>query len=283
MVIFVLLNYMTTTETQNLVEKILSLDGDKRVIIVDNASPNNAGIALREYFYGNEFIDVILNDSNSGFARGNNIGYRAALKYNPEFIVVLNSDIELKQNDLIDRIKAVYKQNEFALMGPNIVVPETEIKQNPKRRVLYKKSELIQRQHKLQLKLNSTKKLRVRTFFKQFKLLRKLYLRSQENHVEEIIENTEVDILHGAFVVFSKNFIAEFPEPFDSRTFFYFEMEILAIRLKQKGLVSIYSPSIEVFHHQNLSTRKAFKGEYKKTVFQINNMLNSIKVCLKYY
>ncbi len=283
MVVFVILNYMTTTETQNLVEKIVDLTGEKKIIIVDNDSPNNAGDALKKYFYGNELVDVILNDNNSGFAVGNNIGYKAALKYNPEFVVVLNSDIELKQNDLIDRIKKVYEKDKFAVMGPNIIVPETGIKQNPKRRVLYEKSELIHRQHKLQLKLNNTKKLRIRTFFKQFRLLRKVYLKSREDHMEDIIENTEVGILHGAFVVFSKDFIKEFPEPFDSRTFFYFEMEILAIRLKQKGLVSIYSPSIEVFHHQNLSTRKAFKGEYKKTVFQINNMLNSIKVCLKYY
>lgn len=283
MVIFVLLNYMTTTETQNLVEKILSLDGDKRVIIVDNASPNNAGIALREYFYGNEFIDVILNDSNSGFARGNNIGYRAALKYNPEFIVVLNSDIELKQNDLIDRIKAVYKQNEFAVMGPNIVVPETGMKQNPKRMELYSKSELINRRHKLKLKLRNKKKLRIRSFFKQFKLLRKAYLKSQKNNVENILNNTEVGILHGAFVVFSEQFITNFNEPFDNRTFFYFEMEILGIRLKQKGLKSVYSPSVKVLHHQNLSTKKAFKGEYEKTIFQINNMIDSINVCLSYF
>lgn len=283
MVVFVILNYMTTIETQNLTESILALKGDKRVVIVDNDSPNDAGNILKNYFLNNKQVDVLLTNSNMGFAKGNNIGYKVALKYNPKFVVILNSDIELIQDDLIAKIDNVYAETKFAVMGPSIVVPETGMKQNPKRMELYNKSELIDRLHKLQLKLSNTNKLKIRAFFKQFKVLRKIYLRSQINNNEDILGNTNVGILHGAFVVFSKQFMEEFDKPFDGRTFFYFEMEILGIRLKQKKLNSIYSPLIKVLHHQNLSTRKAFKGEYKKTVFQINNMIKSIEICLSYY
>lgn len=283
MVVFVILNYMTTIETQNLTKSILALQGDKRVIIVDNDSPNDAGNILKNYFLNNKQVDVLLTNSNMGFAKGNNIGYKVALKYNPKFVVILNSDIELIQDDLIAKIDNVYAETKFAVMGPSIVVPETGMKQNPKRMELYSKSELINRRHKLKLKLRNKKKLRIRSFFKQFKLLRKAYLKSQKNNVENILNNTEVGILHGAFVVFSEQFITNFNEPFDNRTFFYFEMEILGIRLKQKGLKSVYSPSVKVLHHQNLSTKKAFKGEYEKTIFQINNMIDSINVCLNYF
>lgn len=284
MTVFVILNYMTTLETEKLVKNILNLNGEKRVIVVDNASPNASGFELQNYFDKSKLVDVILAEENGGFAKGNNIGYKAALKYSPKFIVVLNSDIEITQEDLIDKISEIYNSTKFAIMGPDIVVPETGINQNPKRKNLYTKKQLEKKKETLEKKLRNEKRLRLRSFFKQFNFLRKVYLRTfQINKKSSISITSEVDILHGAFIVFSKKFMNAFIEPFDDRTFFYFEMEILGIRTKRENLISIYTPKIKVLHHQNLSTKKAFQGEYKKTVFQISNMIKSINICLKYY
>ena len=74
-------------------EKIIYSNYD--VIVVDNGSEGNDAQILREKF--KDYIHVIENDKNYGFAEGNNIGIRYALKDSaPDYILLLNSDTEAK-------------------------------------------------------------------------------------------------------------------------------------------------------------------------------------------
>lgn len=67
--------------------------------------------------------DVILieNESNYGFAEGNNIGIRFVLNYmNPDYILLLNNDTVVNKNFLYEMIK-IGESNQFnGIIGPKI-------------------------------------------------------------------------------------------------------------------------------------------------------------------
>ena len=62
-----------------------------KVVVVDNGSKGDDVESLKSR-YGN-YIHLIENDRNYGFAKGNNIGIKYALEnFNPQYILLLNND-----------------------------------------------------------------------------------------------------------------------------------------------------------------------------------------------
>ncbi|MDD1761183.1 MAG: glycosyltransferase family 2 protein [Methanothrix sp.] len=66
-------------------------------------------------------IVIIINDKNYGFAEGNNIGIRYALKFqNPDYVLLLNNDTVVK-NDLLDvLVNAINSDKRIGFAGPII-------------------------------------------------------------------------------------------------------------------------------------------------------------------
>ena len=122
MVCFVILHYMALEETIQCVESILNnIEGDKKVIVVDNCSPNNTGADLEKRYAGSGNVDVLQTGKNLGFAKGNNFGYGYAVQnYDPDFVVVMNNDMEIRQQDFISRMEKSWEEHRFAVMGPDI-------------------------------------------------------------------------------------------------------------------------------------------------------------------
>ena len=80
MIVFVVLHYKVFEETRKCILSLLKLQGDKRIVIVDNHSPNNSGRKLVEEYKNMPEVKVIITQYNLGFACGNNIGYQFAKK-----------------------------------------------------------------------------------------------------------------------------------------------------------------------------------------------------------
>ena len=122
MIAFVILHYRAADMTRKCVERIKALEGDKKIVIVDNASPNGAGQELLDEYTEDSEIKVILNPENSGFAKGNNMGVRWVQKNVPaEFVVVLNNDVEILQKDFCPKVEAIYRRHSFDVLGPDII------------------------------------------------------------------------------------------------------------------------------------------------------------------
>ena len=133
MTAFVVLHYRAIDYTRKCVENIKALEGEKRIIVVDNASPDGSGAILKEEYRGDKEVCVLLNRENSGFARGNNFGVRySKCKFSPDFTVVLNNDVEITQRDFISKIDSIYQAHPFDLLGPDIVSVFSGIHQSPK-------------------------------------------------------------------------------------------------------------------------------------------------------
>ena len=107
MVCFVILHYMALDETTACVESIRgNVEGEKKIIVVDNCSPNGSIADLERIYADAPDVRVMETGSNLGFARGNNFGYKAAVSdYDPDFVVVMNNDMEIRQKDFIRQME----------------------------------------------------------------------------------------------------------------------------------------------------------------------------------
>lgn len=282
MICFVILHYMVIEETKKCVDSILKVEGDKKIIIVDNASTNNSGNILKEMYQNNENIEIIINENNLGFANGNNIGYKKALEYNPDYIAVLNNDIEITQTDFIKRIEKIYNEEKFAVLGPDIYSTTAKIHQSPKRLSSYTYDEVNKLFKEYEIKKNSKFLVPLRCFLKKIKVLKQIVFKNRERNLGIDYNKKYYNIpLHGSFVVFSKDFIKFRDYAFFKKTFMYFEMEILDYECNINNLKEVYDPSIKILHHHSASSNKTFGSELKKVRFMNDCIYDSLNACIE--
>lgn len=92
--VFLILNYQTYTDTIQLVNELLSQEiGNRKIVIVDNCSPNGSFGQLQQEFANSIYVDVIQSGNNGGYAKGNNFGLLYIEKYSPEFVCIINNDV----------------------------------------------------------------------------------------------------------------------------------------------------------------------------------------------
>lgn len=271
MICFIILHYQAIDETINCLESIRSfVKEEKKIIIVDNASPNNSGKFLYDNYSHEEDILILLQTENLGFARGNNVGYSEAKKYNPQYIVVLNSDTLLTQDNFMELLDKAYNEYNFDVLGPDIYSTKLNIHQNPQRQDNYKLSDLKRIRNKLIIKNIFKKLLRIKYFF----------VKTPNESSNDNTQFSEVQIgkvLHGSFYIFSLNFIEKYDKCFYDKTFMYFESAILHYIGMKENMVFLYYPYIKVIHHEDASTDMTFNEQYKKSCFVNKWMLDSCK------
>lgn len=268
MICFVILHYVVSSETEQCIESIKKMiSGDKRIIVVDNASPNNSGRELFNQYLLDAEVDVILNKKNDGYARGNNIGYKFAReKYDPEFIVIMNNDVEIVQKDFDERIYSIYKKEAFYVLGPDIYSTSYRLHQSPKRLSGYTSEEVKKLNAKYESARASGTLFNIKCLLKQNNFLKQIVYQKRRAGIDSGIKYYNVP-LHGACLIFSKKYIEKYSEAFLNTTFFYYECEILDYKCRLEKLKTVYDPSIKVEHHQNISTDLVYKDMKAKTKF----------------
>ena len=100
LICIILINYNSYDDTVECVRSLINQEYvNYKVIVVDNYSKDHN--KLKSDSFLNKHCDVILSNSNDGFAAGNNIGIRFAKeKYNPDYYWVLNNDTVVKPDCL---------------------------------------------------------------------------------------------------------------------------------------------------------------------------------------
>lgn len=274
MIVFVVLHYLAEDITEKCVDSIFNnVDGNKRVIIVDNYSPNDSYQRLVKYYIKNNSVDIIKSEYNGGFAYGNNIGYKYAKKnFNPEFIIVMNNDMEIHQKNFMGLILKSYNENKFAILGPDIYSVKYKYHQNPQSM----KNFTINKLKKKRLLLLIKNKIKA-IYWVRWKIFGRFRVEkgatySDKPYKENIVENVP---LHGSFYVFSKKFIDEKDACFDEGTFMYLESYILAFNAMLDKMKMIYDPRLKVIHYEDMATDRAVTDRYKKAVFSNRCLLQS--------
>ena len=88
------------------------------VIVVDNGSEGNDVEVLREKF--GDYIYLIENDKNYGFAAGNNIGIRKAMNRGADYVLLLNNDTVVAPDFLDELIEVASGDAKNGITGPNV-------------------------------------------------------------------------------------------------------------------------------------------------------------------
>lgn len=271
---FVILNYVTTDDTIDCVKSIKKYcDGfNYNIVIVDNASPNNSGNTLLEMYKNDHSIKVVISEENKGFARGNNIGFEIAKnEYKADFIVLCNSDTQILNSNFCSLVIEEYNKSSFAVLGPKERLIDGSY---------YPLQKKIRGRLSLKLKINYYKSLldsrKVSNFYRVMNKLYDLLTRGKKLNVEKKYNDI---VLHGAFLIFSGNYINRF-DGLSPVTFFYGEEEILALRLKKYNLHSVYNPNIEILHKRKSATKASKKSEKQRELFRTTCLLDSVEKVL---
>ncbi len=281
---FVILHYMALDETIKCCDSILNkVEGKKHIIIVDNGSNNGSGIKLQEKYQDCKNVTIILSKDNVGFANGNNLGYRYAKKnFNPDFIAILNNDIEIIQTDFIKIAKELYQQEHYAILGPDVYIPYINLHQNPKKTTSLTHEDILKDFKKYKSRKNSRIIVPIKCYLKNIKALKNKVQSNKNDKLNIDYTKTYYNVpLHGSCFIFSKKFIDARKDAFFSGTFMYYESEILDYECHKAGLKTMYSPKLKVNHNHNASTNLTYNSELKKARFINNCMYNSISAFLE--
>lgn len=277
MVCFLILHYLATEETVLCVNSIINnVKGKKMIVIVDNDSPNNSYKSLKKEYENNKIVDILKTNKNLGFANGNNYGYSYCVeKYNPDFIVVMNNDMEIKQNDFIDLVKKSYEIYKYSILGPDIYSTKKKYHQNPQTRKMPKLKELkkINRMLKIKSILRYLIPIKAKITSLISKKQKNNNVHNNTNYVKNVVTNC---MLHGSCYIFSPIFINNHKkECFYNKTFMYYEAEILYYLSMKNNEKIIYFPELHVDHHEDVSTDYAYNNYFKKSLFSIKCMIQS--------
>ncbi|MEE1296275.1 MAG: glycosyltransferase [Bifidobacterium sp.] len=284
---FVVLHYLVDDATIHCVDSIRRecADHDVRIVVVDNNSANGSYERLVAKYGDVPGVTLMHNESNEGFARGNNAGYRMCRDhFDCDYIVTINNDAMVANADFIPDCVADYERTGCGVIGPDIVSLKDNRHQNPSYGIIDTHEE-VERQTKRFKRILAMEKAHVYGPLTSIKAALKGGSKGTPNpytHDTAEPEEGRPYKLHGACLIFTPAYVAKFGEAFDPGTFLYFEENILAARCKEAGLSMLYDLRIRVEHMEDASTDSVKQNRREKQIFVLTNYLQSLRVLDKY-
>lgn len=269
---FVILHYQNSDVTLRCIAYLKKLKSKEpcHIVIVDNASPNKSGLLLKRKFAKDGQVKVICNSENLGFAKGNNIGYQAAKAEGADVIVVLNSDVMILQDDFLIRLMRSGLLRKFEVIGPDIIT-KSSVHQNP-----FRDSALSMKRLRRLIRYQ-----RFLAAIYQCYFLGKGYLKvksrmQKQRRQKSICRAMQPNaVLHGACLIYSKNWIEHEECAFLPITFMYGEEDILFEYVQKKGYQTVFCPDLKALHEEDASIDSFTKNEVEKRKFISAHMLHS--------
>jgi N-acetylglucosaminyl-diphospho-decaprenol L-rhamnosyltransferase len=236
--IFIILNYNDSATTISYLKNIKKFKNVDNIIVIDNCSTDNSLNDL--YKVKSNKVEILKTNQNKGYAYGNNYGIKYAIKkYHNCNLIISNPDIiidEITFNSLINKIS---NDSDISLIAPTI-----------------KENGVLNRGWKLPTAFNELM-LSIPHFATKYK----------DNHIlykEDYYKNdiSKVDVVSGCFFIIKSEVITKI-NYFDENTFLYYEENILAQKLKEKGYKTYISNKDYIIHNHSISINKSV-NELKK-------------------
>lgn len=241
----IIVNYNDAEETAEYVKKLREYETIQRIVVVDNVSTaSNTMPILRQV--ENEKVVVLQSDKNGGYSYGNNFGvaYLEEQKEQYDVLIISNPDIEIEES-AIKRCLDVLKNNEkVAMVAPRMY----DAKNSPIRRSSWK-----MRTFWLDV-IHATRFLEL-VFYRKFR--KGEY--SEEEYAKELLQ---VEAISGAFFMVKYDVFKEIGM-FDENVFLFYEEDILAKKLSQKGYETVSINDVKFVHYESQTIDKTLRY-YKK-------------------
>ena len=278
---FVILNYNIYDETVDCVESIKAkIDTDKFIIIiVDNNSTREIYAKLEFKYQNDSKVCLLRNNSNLGFAKGNNVGICEAKNKGAKFICCLNNDTILLSKDFFGIISEKYEKYNSAIIGPKILLKNgTEQHRNGKLLSIDAYKRMLSELDK------PYKNHILKNYMKKNKVIKNLYDRHlsifRPGRSKYYNETVDV-ILHGCCIIFTPIFFQRL-DGFYKETFLYMEEELLFASLMANGLHSLYCPQLLIKHLEDVSTNTLVKKNIEKETFIKKHTKDSLETLISY-
>lgn len=234
----IIINYNTFSLTCKCIESIIRYTQgvNYEIILVDNASTECDADKFLELF---PQITLIKSAENVGFAKGNNLGLAVA---KGEYILLLNSDIELIENSIKVCLKKIQENREIAVVSPLLIYPDGKIQHT------------ANKFHDLTYEIIET--FRLHRLFGNQKLLGFHF-----SHNEEIL----VDWVWAAFFLIRKETIEKMPQKkLPDEFFMYFEDVQWCYLIKKLGYKILFTPTTRAIHRVSASSSPSSNIAIKK-------------------
>jgi len=229
----IILNWNGLNDTLECLESLKKISyPNYEVIVVDNGSKGNDADILKTKY--DDYIKLIQNDNNYGFAEGNNIAIRFLLNHsNPDYFLLLNNDTIVDPQFLSELVKVAENNKNTGIVGP--------------------KTYLYQIPDRLQLAWYKVDMYRGKA----------IHVGSLAYDQGQYDKITSVDYMQGSSLLIKKS-VLENVGLFDAKFFCYWEETDLCFRVKQAGYKIFYVPQAKIRHKKIANTQPWYKTILKK-------------------
>lgn len=229
------------------------------IILVDNGSTDGSKEIFNENF--SREIDLISLNENLGFIKGNNLGISYALeKFNPDYILLLNSDTLIVQKDWLKiLVETAEKDEKIGIVGPKLMFPNGKIQWSGKKTDKNPISLILQ-----------TMTARNNPGFAEF-----------EKNAPYSNFTGEVNTISGACMLIKMELIRNIGLLDVSLCPMYQEDVEYSFRAWKNGYKVMYNGNIKVVHYEGYSSNNGFKSN-ENVWKEYLALRNSIIVSLRY-
>lgn len=236
-IIILTTNALAMTKEQLVdVSKLDVKDLDCECLVVDNGSKDGTEEQIKNYKLPNMSYKFLQSGGNLGFAGGNNVGIRDAIKRKFDYIILMNNDLILKPDIVKKLVNYMETDKEVGVASPKMYFAKgyefhkDRYKESEKGNVLWYTGGLIDRDN----------------------------VYTAHKGVDEVDKGqyddiTETDVANGACVIVRTE-VFEKIGLLDSGFFLYWEDADFSERVKRAGYKVMYYPKTWMWHKVSAST-----------------------------
>jgi GT2 family glycosyltransferase len=236
-IIILTTNALAMTKEQLLDVAKLDTKGIKtECLVVDNGSKDGTEEAIKNYRLPNMDYKFIESGSNLGFAGGNNVGIKDAIKRGFDYVILMNNDLILHKDIVTKLVDYMEKNPDVGLSSPKMYFAKgyefhkDRYKESEKGKVIWYAGGIIDRND-------------VYTFHRGVDEVDK----GQYDKIQE------TDVANGAAVIIRKE-VFEKIGLLDTSFFLYWEDADFSERAKRAGYKVMYFPGTWMWHKVSAST-----------------------------
>jgi len=271
-VAFIVLHYKALQDTVLCVESILSSQEPDyyRIVIVDNGSGDGSDAVLRDKFGNHPKVELVVSDTNLGFARGMNLGvsWLQADGWNG-FAVLLNNDTILSQPGWTALINQKYEQYRFGALGPDIMDLDGGHR-NPFYHIPMTRASITKEIWRMRFSIFIHFFLH-NLSFSRGRAVAQTAERPQSTTADDVVGCS----LQGSCLILSPGYLETYHGLFPG-TFLYYEEAALRLLCDRQNLPMVYSPALQIQHTGGVATARENVVQYKREQFARRQSVQSL-------
>lgn len=236
-IIILTTNALNMTKEQLVDIAKLDVDGlNAECLVVDNGSKDGTEDAIKNYKLPNMKYKFIQSGANLGFAGGNNVGIKDALKRGIDYIILMNNDLILPKDIVKKLVSYMENSSEVGVASPKMYFAKgyefhkDRYKESDKGKVIWYAGGVIDRNN-----------------------VYSLHRGVDEIDHGQYDETIETDFANGAVVIVRRE-VFEKVGLLDDSFFLYWEDADFSERVRRAGFKVMYFPKTKMWHKVSAST-----------------------------